>query len=151
MGLKAATNKKTTLREKRVMLPISGEEVRLVGMNRKAQREWRQSLLGDDGQPDEKRNEMSTEILVARCAVDELGVPEVTDDEALAGEFDNLDSVDWQALTEGCFELVFGSQSQAVKDALKNLKTPGNDFSGGSSPEPDSPKGKSSSDTTTGT
>lgn len=137
MGLKSATEKRASRREVALTLPVSGEKVRAVGLLRKEHREWQESLRNEDGTDNEKKNEMSTELLAARVCVDELGNREVGDVEVLNGAFDHLDSADWSYLAREVCDLVFGKRDEGAKEALKNLKTPGSDSSGSLSPPPD--------------
>lgn len=137
MGLKSATGNKGKRREVALTLPVCGEQLRAVGMLRKEHREWQESLLNEDGSDNDKKNELSTELLVARVCVDELGNREISDAEVMDGIFDSFDSADWSYLSREVCELVFGKRDEGVKEALKNLKTPGSDSSGSSSPKQD--------------
>lgn len=131
MGLKDAIAKTSQHRETTVVLPISGDTIRLVGMTRREHREWNKSRLNDDGELDEKKEEFANELLVARCAVDELGKRELSDRDVLSGALDNMDAADWTALWSATLGLL-SATPKSVEDAIKNSQaTAGSVSSGG--------------------
>lgn len=108
-----------------------GAEIRIRSLFGSEKRHWRKLTPSDkDGNP----NPRSDHVIIAMSVVDKDGNPEVTEDEALAGFFDNkLDFADEQRIMRRVLRLNgMLDDDISVEGAIKNSGAiPGNGSSGG--------------------
>lgn len=83
-----------------------GGTVRVLPIGAKLFREYRRSLRDEDGKPIPERSGCIDELLVGRILLDDSGSRMFSDEEILAGCFDNFHPSDMDALVEWAWSFV---------------------------------------------